>query len=371
MAFHRRRRMGRLSALWTGIILMMATLLPDPASGQAASDSTDDTSGSVLVLPNVFYTPETKIAGGLVLGYYRPLDPQSPPSSIQLAAIYTQRQQFYVQFMPEAFWNRGSWWVDGEVWLSRYPDAFYGIGPLAPSAQEEEYTARIADGQGSIQRQVRPGWRAGLHLRMRTETVTEVADGGVLDMQPIPGRTGGTTLGGGLVTTWDRRDNLYFPRNGSYIEARAMLHRASVEVRHTFTRLLVDARYYWPVIRRHVFAAQVYAEAVGGTVPFQLMPLLGGADLMRGYREGRYRDNVLGIIQGGYRFPLVWRFKGALFANAGNIAPRLGRFQLSGLKYAVGGGLRLRLNDEGVHGRVDYAISPDGGALYITLLEAF
>jgi hypothetical protein len=40
-------------------------------------------------------------------------------------------------------------------------------------------------------------------------------------------------------------------------------------------------------------------------------------------------------------------------------------------KYALGAGLRLRLNDEGVHGRVDYAVSPAGGALYITLLEAF
>ena len=370
----RHQRFWDSSGYGASLILLMFMIVftrSTPTHAQSASDSSDTETGSVLVLPNVFYTPETKIAGGLVLGYYRALDAQSSTSSIQMAVIYTQRRQFYVQLTPDVYWRRGRWWAQGEVWLSRYPDAFYGIGPSVPDTREEEYTARIADVRGSIQRRVRPGWRAGLRFMGRAEDVTEVAAGGLLDTQSIPGRTGGTTVGSGLVTTWDRRDNLYFPRTGYYIEASGMVYTASAEQHHTFTRLQLDARTYHPVADGHVVTAQAYAEAVGGTAPFQLMPLLGGADLMRGYREGRYRDSVLGLVQGAYRFPLVWRFKGALFANAGNVAPRLGRFRLSGLKYAVGGGLRLRLNDEGVHGRVDYAISPEGGALYITLGEAF
>ena len=373
------RRIARLcrSALpgrWPSWLLMAFGLflfVPGLVRAQASSDSTGRPSGSVLVLPNVFYTPETKIAGGLVLGYYRPLDMGSPTSSIQLAAIYTQRRQYYLQFMPEAYWSHGRWWVTSEVWLSQYPNAFNGIGPAASADQEEEYTARIADVQGSIQRRVRAGWHAGLRVRVRAEDITEVAADGLLDTQPIPGRTGATTVGAGVVTTWDQRDNLYFPRQGYYMEARAVLHRADASQQHTFARFTVDARRYWPVATNHVLALNGYAEAVAGTAPFQLLPLLGGADRMRGYREGRYRDNVLALVQGAYRFPLVWRFKGAVFANAGNVAPRIGQFGQSTMKYAVGGGLRLRLNEEGVHGRVDYAIGPDGGALYITLLEAF
>ncbi len=377
MDWHRLNRVQRATT-WAVVAMAISLCLPhltlaQPAPGaQPAPDSSTSTlSGSVLVLPNVFYTPETKIAGGLVLGYYRPLDAQSPPSSVQLAAIYTQRQQFYIQLQPEAFWDRGRWWINSEVWLSRYPNAYYGIGPSAAAAQEEEYTARIADIQGSIQRHMRPGWRAGMRLRLRGEDVTDVATGGLLDTRSIVGQTGGTTVGLGLVTTWDRRDNLYFPRQGYYVEARGLLHRTDAVQQHTFGRFVIDARYYWSVRDDHVLAVNGFVEAVSGATPFQLLPLLGGADRMRGYREGRYRDNVLGLAQGAYRFPLVWRFKGALFANAGNVAPQLERFGLSTLKYAVGGGLRLQLNEEGVHGRVDYAIGPEGGALYITLLEAF
>lgn len=340
------------------------------AYGQADSTAADST-GNLLVLPNLFYTPETKIAGGLVLGYYRTLDAQSPGSSFQMAAIYTQRHQFYIQMLPDAYWNRGRWWADGEVWLSRYPDAFYGIGPSVPAANEEEYTSRIADVQLRLQRRIRPGWRAGGQIRVRTEAVTERAEGGLLATQSIVGQTGATSVGGGLITTWDRRDNRYFPRSGSYVEAWGMFEIASAERGHTAGRVVVDARRYVRVAETHVLALQAYTEAVAGTVPFQLLPLLGGTDLMRGYREGRYRDHLFGAVQAAYRMPLVWRFKGVVFANAGRVAPRLGAFRPGELKYALGAGLRLRLNEEGVHGRVDYAVGADGGALYVTLLEAF
>lgn len=354
-----------------GVVLILGMVAPAAAQPAPDSSAADSTRSSVLVLPNAFYTPETKIAGGLVLGYYTRLDAQSPTSGIQAAAIYTQRQQFYVQILPEFYWKQGRWRLDSEVWLSRYPNAFYGIGPSVPAAQEEEYTARILDIRAQLQRAVGRGWRVGPELRVRSEAVTDVATGQLLDTQPIPGRTGATTVGLGLRSTRDGRDNLYYPRQGRFVEVAGMMHTTWAEDRHAFGRLTLDARRYVPVAASHVLAVQGYAEAVVGTAPFQLLPLLGGDDLMRGYREGRYRDHLFASVQAAYRVPLIWRFKAAVFANIGEVTPRLGAFALDDPKYAVGAGLRLRLNDEGVHGRVDYALSPAGGALYITLLEAF
>lgn len=365
---------GRRPRLWATLVAVGVVLvaLGGPAHGQDRADSSQvDVSGSVLVLPNLFYTPETKIAGGLVLGYYRALDPGSPPSSVHLAAIYTQRRQFYVQLQPEAYWRRGQWWLNAELWLSQYPDAFYGIGPTATAADEEEFTGRIGYLDGRLQRQVRAGWRMGPRLLIRTETVTDVAAGGRLDRLRIVGRTGATTLGGGVGSTWDRRDNLYFPREGYMVDTYALLHAVWAEARHTFARGVIDARRYLAVAPGQVLAVQAYAEALLGTAPFQLLPLLGGADRMRGYREGRYRDNVFVAVQGAYRVNLPWRFKGALFANVGQVAPRLNALGPQAARAAVGAGLRVRLTDDGVHGRLDYAVGADGGALYITLLEAF
>lgn len=354
--------------------------MASPGSASADSTERDSTERSVLVLPNVFYTPETKIAGGLVLGYFAPLDAVSPTSSVQFAAIYTQRRQFFVQLIPELYWGQGRWRLDGYAMLSRYPDAFYGIGPSAPAAQEEEYSSRLATVEAVLQHTVRPGWRLGPRLVVHAEEVVEVKGGGLLDQNPVPGRTGGTSVGLGVTSLWDGRDNLYFPRRGRYFRLSGVVHHRTLGSDFDFTRWMADVRQYVPVGPGHVLALNGYAEAVSGTAPFQLLPLLGGDDLMRGYREGRYRGNVFAAMQAGYRFPLpgrlgrlplLERVKGALFANAGNVASRLDVFSLRGAKYAVGAGLRMRLNDEGIHGRVDYAISPEGGALYVTLLEAF
>lgn len=360
---------------WGFMAWIVACMFVGPAAAQSrtASDSTaaDSSQSSVLVLPNVFYTPETKIAGGLVFGYFTALDAQSAPSSIQLAAIYTQRHQFYVQVKPELYWQQGHWRLNGNVMLSRYPDVYYGIGPSTTAAREEDYTSRMADIRVELQRMVAPGWRVGPQLFIRTEAVTEVEEDGRLATEPVPGRSGGTTVGGGILSSWDSRDNLYFPRRGRYIEVGGMVHPRFLESDFSFGRLRVDARQYVPVWDTHVLALNGYMEAVTGTAPFQLLSLLGGDDRMRGYREGRYRDNLFVAAQAGYRFPLFWRFKGTVFGNVGNVARRIDALSLTGIKYAGGIGLRLQLNDEGLHGRVDYAFSPEGPSLYITLLEAF
>lgn len=373
------RAAGCFRWIFAAWLLMGLLIGPVRAQSHAASDSTaaDSSKQSVLVLPNVFYTPETKIAGGLVFGYFTMLDAQSPTSSMQVAAIYTQRKQFYVQGMPELYWHEGRWRLNGAVMFSRYPEVYYGIGPSVPAAWEEEYTSRLADVDLQLQRTLRPGWRVGPQLVVRAENVTEVADGGRLDTRLVPGRSGGTTVGLGLTSAWDTRDNLYFPHRGHYVVMGGLLHTGVLGSDFAFGRLTVDARRYVPVRGRHVLALNGYVEAVAGTAPFPLLPLLGGDDLMRGYREGRYRDTVLAALQAGYRFPLfnrlplLRRIKGAVFGNVGNVARRVDALSLTGIKYAIGAGLRLRLNDEGIHGRVDYAFGPEGGALYVTLLEAF
>jgi hemolysin activation/secretion protein len=120
-----------------------------------------------------------------------------------------------------------------------------------------------------------------------------------------------------------------------------------------------------------VLAGQVYTEAVIGEAPFQLLPLLGGSNRMRGYREGRLRDDVYWTVQVEYRFPLFWRFKGTAFASAGEVGPRIGAPLVNGVETAVGLGGRLRLTEDGVHGRLDLAYSRTGLELYISLGEAF
>ena len=337
---------------------------------QSPRDTTKERSADWLPLPFASYAPATKIAAGLVLGYYRPSRSGYPPSSVQLTLKGTQRRQLTVKLEPELYLNRGLWRVQGTLLASRYPNFLYGIGGDAPSTAEEEYTARYGTIDFVAQRRVGPSFRVGPRLFTRFGTVTDPEAGGLIAQDRVPGADGGENVGVGASALWDARDSIYYPRTGTYAEGVATWHSAAWGSDYTFGHLKMDLRGYRSA-GPGVAAAQVYAEATIGTAPFQLLPTLGGADRMRGYREGRFRDKVYWTIQAEYRVPLFWRFKAAAFASVGEMGPRLGSELVDGVEAAIGLGGRFRFTDDGVHGRLDVAYSRTGVELYIALGEAF
>jgi hypothetical protein len=363
-------------------VLLFAFTVAGAAQGQptgASRTSESDTSRAAsdkeqaanwLLLPFASYAPATELAGGIVAGYYRPARPDRPSSSVQVTLEGTQRRQFTVQLDPELYLARGRWRLEGELLASTYPNVFYGIGGDTPPAAEESYTARYGRINLSAQRRLRPSLRVGPRVFVRVGAITDPDDSGLIDRGLVPGADGGVNVGVGLSALRDARDNLYYPTAGTYAEAAATWHSAAWGSDYTFGRLKVDLRGYRST-RAGVLAAQAYAEATLGQAPFPLLPLLGGADRMRGYREGRFRDDVYWTVQAEYRRSLFWRLKGTAFASVGEVGPRIGTDLVEGLEAAVGLGGRFRFTDDGVHGRLDVAYSRTGVELYIALGEAF
>jgi hypothetical protein len=113
-------------------------------------------------------------------------------------------------------------------------------------------------------------------------------------------------------------------------------------------------------------------QGAWGTVPFQLLPGLGG-DGLRAYEDNRWRDRVLGRAQVEWRQGLFWRFGGVAFAAAGAVAPSVSALRDSQLRTAGGVGLRLLITRKvEAYFRGDYARSPDGtSALTFGFSEVF
>lgn len=373
----------RLVGLCLGLVLAAAgpTLGQTPVPDTAAT-AVADTSGDrldALALPFASYAPSTGIAVGALGGLYWPARPGRPASNVQASITVTQRRQITTQVDVELYPRAGRWRVVGEVLWSRYPDRFYGVGDGTRTPWVELYTSRYGEADLTVQRRLRPSLRLGGRFYARFETAPAV-DGACGPTPParpstlacgaVPGSDGGWTLGLGPRLTWDTRDNRYDPARGTYADVSARIHAAAWGSDYTYGHLVADLRGYRSA-GPGVVAGQGYAEAVVGTAPFPLMPLLGGPDRLRGYREGRYRDNVYWTTQVEYRVPLFWRFKATAFAATGDVGPRLGPSLGRDLQWAVGLGGRLRLTDDGVHGRMDLAYSPTGVEIYVELGEAF
>ena len=340
------------------------------AKAQAADTTAAKPDADWLLLPFASYSPDTKLAGGVVGGYYQSAQGGRPGSSVQSTITVTQRRQVIVQATPELYLNGGQWRVQGDLQAAHFPNSFYGIGGDTPASAEEAYTARYVLIDAAAQRRLRPHLRVGPRLYVRTGTVMDPDSGGLIAQERVPGADGGLTAGLGGTVFWDARNSLYYPTAGTYADLGATLYSAAWGSEYTFAHLKADARGYQGV-GWGLLAGQVYAEGVLGDAPFELLPLLGGPDRMRGYREGRFRDNAYWTAQVEYRAPLFWRFKATAFASVGAVGPRVGAALVDDVEAAVGFGGRLRFTDDGVHGRVDLAYSRTGPELYLSLGEAF
>ena len=96
---------------------------------EASEHSTEEPQPSgVLIFPIIYYTPETKIAGGAALNYYfreqgSALD--SRPSTIMPMLIYTQKKQFLSQLSADIYWKAERYLMQSYVGFIQFPAVSY------------------------------------------------------------------------------------------------------------------------------------------------------------------------------------------------------------------------------------------------------
>ena len=370
-----RFRPGRVGPALLFLIAVVGALRGSaPAAGAAPGEPRK---GSFIVLPIVFYSPETKLAGG-VGGLLTLRSPKATatdrPSSMYFYAIYTQMKQFTLSWEPEIYIGREAWWLKGRFLFERYPDKFWGIGPDAPDTAEECYTPRTMMFEGYFLRQLVPsaGLYAGLQFRYERLRMLGTEPGGSLDRGAVGGSAGSTVAGVGLAVSRDSRDDIFFPRRGDYWLASLLRYSKALGGGFSYSHLKVDGRKYLPVGAKHVLAFHGQFQLITGTPPFTGYAKLGHDTMMRGYYAGRYRDKVMAAFQAEYRAPLFWRLGIVGFAGLGNVSPMLRTLDLGRPKPSYGAGLRFRVSSrEATNIRVDFAFGKGTSGVYFTAREAF
>ena len=130
---------------------------------------------------------------------------------------------------------------------------------------------------------------------------------------------------------------------------------------YDLTSFLFDNRFYIPVRKNNVLAFQLLGQFTQGNPPFNLLSLMGGESLMRGYYLGRYRDKHLLAGQIEYRmlpFSFAKRWGASLFFAAGEVFNSDNNFQFKKLVTNRRAGLRFLLFPEkDIYTRVDYALT--------------
>ncbi len=326
----------------------------------------------IFPLPIVFYTPETRWAGGAgALWTYRGR-PEAKPISGSATFVYTQNDQVEMNLAAEGYSADGVYHGAAKLAGQRFPDVIYGLGNDSPESYSEEYTERELVAGVELKRRVAPGLYLGGSYGWSSLDLVDLAGGGPLSAG-IPGAEGGVVSQLGTRLLLDTRDHTFIPTRGVLLSATVRGAGGVIGGDHEFIAAGVDARQYFTVRPGHVVALQGIVTAATEGIPFQEMGTIGGQNLLRGYFGGRFRDRARLALQAEYRLP-VWRRIGVVaFAGAGQVAPTPAELGLGRFHAAGGAGLRLMLDPgEGINLRVDFGYGEGGASgVYITFAEAF
>ena len=188
----------------------------------------------------------------------------------------------------------------------------------------------------------------------------------------------------GAEMRWDTRDSQRNPYSGQAVGLRvdASLAQNGGEVGAVF-KLFGSQVFEVPglfhgggdVDEAHpptdAIALGLFAQASVGSMPFYLLPTLGGTDTLRGFVDGRWRDRAAWQAAAEYRFWVIPRGVSitrnvrierlglALFYEVGAVAEDVGAIFHSRVAQSYGFGFRIGLERAAIF-RLDLGFSEDG-----------
>lgn len=378
----------KMKACWWTIIFVCAFFVSVQAQNE--EKSTQSKKVDIVPLPVLYSSPETNFGFGVLASVsFRLGDAETTrKSNVQPYILYTVLGQLDATARYTIFTNDEKYIVNGRLSYLFFPEFYYGIGNNLPVTNEELVSYRRVRVENRVLRKVTKKLFAGAQYRYAEMFQVEPKEDGLLATSQVPGFNGSRISGIGAAVVYDSRDNILNAYNGAYLELSNYNYLSGLGSEFDFSTVTVDLRKYFKLFpnREHIVAIQGYGNFVTGTAPYKELSEFGGSTIMRGYYQGRYRENNYLAAQVEYRLPLFqnlpegrnslpWyrRFGLTAFAGIGDVANTVNKFDSNNLKFSYGAGLRFKLDRKNnTNIRLDYGFGNDGSSgFYLEIGEAF
>ena len=330
-------------------------------------------------IPIISYKPETRWIFGLSLTQlfrFKNNDSITRPSAIRLNTSYSQNNQFSIRAMGEVFTPNNNFDITGLIQYTDFVENYFGISISQPNLSQLYYFKMVKINMKCTY-QVLPSLFAGVtynyenmyDLTYSTSSSIDMKSSGVAGTTP----SGSFSTGAGFTIEYDNRNNVFYPTKGADFELTNCFYTQALGGNYTFTNITLDAKKYFGLWKENVLAIQAFANInSGANIPFRLMGTLGSDSYMRGYYNGRFRDNNACALQAEIR-KTIWKpISIVAFGGCGTVSNKVNGLS-SNIKPNYGCGLRvMAIPKEKMNIRVDYGMGIDGvSAFYVTMGEAF
>lgn len=234
---------------------------------------------------------------------------------------------------------------------------YFGEGPDSPESAATEYGIRSTHLSAYASFRPMEWLDVGAQIGWMAPTVESV------EGFPLPGAPlERTFIPSQLSVTLDTRDFPQHATRGTLVRVAASHYDDRDGGAFSFNRYESEGAAFVPLMDSRVVIAvhgwlTASDTADGASVPFYLLPSLGGANTLRSYADYRFHDRHFLLTTVEARIAMMTHLDAAVFVDAGNVAARVEDLDLGRRSY--GAGLRLHTR-RATFARMDVAWGGEG-----------
>lgn len=334
-------------------------------------DSAKPKKNSFFAVPIWGVYPETgwQIGLSLVYLYRQANDTVTRPSLIRFNTQYTQLKQYSFRPYIDIF-TKNNQYNFKVIYLYKYFNEYYwGLGNKSNNPKS------LYDfSQNRLQLRATKQVFKGIYLGIQTDFnyLSNFKGDSIFANDNLNGVNNSFTSGVGAVVSFDNRDKIYFPTKGHFIDVTTLFNQPFLGSQFQFNNLTIDARQYIKLWKYNILALQAFGNFNEGNIPFKQLATIGSDAFMRGYYNGRFRDNHAMAFQAELRKQVWGPVSITVFGGFGNVANQ-SSLLFENMKPNYGAGLRvLAIRRDRVNIRIDYGRGENGiQGMYFTMNEAF
>ncbi len=331
------------------------------------------------IMPGPFYTPEKKFGIGVsAVGLYKPdrNDNISQPSSITINGFSSINGAFGVSLQNASYLQEDTYRLFVDAELTDSPEVFHGFGVEAGMTNERvNYDHRAYSFSITGMKLVLPNTYLGVGVSISQHRAVNIKQtqqdkswvGDDLAMFPASQNHIGTMFS----IVFDSRDFALNASKGRLLELEYHHLSNDLSINNEFERITFNYSDYLSLSTiPGVLAWQLRTEANFGDVSWDQMAMLGGAEALRGYEQGQYRDKNMLISQIEFRQPISGRHGMVYWLGAGTLSEDFHDLGKEDWLYSVGIGYRFEIKQR-VNLRLDIGFGNEQSGFYFAINEAF
>ncbi|MFK7807449.1 MAG: BamA/TamA family outer membrane protein [Saprospiraceae bacterium] len=337
----------------------------------------------IVLAPITSYEPSTSWGFGIGAKFlFKPFGAgaDTRTSNIPLSVQYTLRNQFIAFSEYTVFFPHEAFLLKGNLGYSKFPIGYFGIGSGTKDEDQIDISFNSFLFEPLLLKRVAPNLFIGGGWRLNSFKSVELLEkhGDDPAGTSLQDSLGSTSSGLEFAITLDSRDNVLNARKGTFAEFTHGFYNETFGSTSSFMLTKLNYRQYWTLLEDRpydVLAIELYTRLSWNDTPELELSSLGGPELLRGFREARFRDRYSFFSQVEYRWQALNRIGFVFYGGVGEVTDKLSNLDVRNLKYSAGTGIRFKIvKSENLNIRIDYAFGLGKSSdqnFYLGIAEAF